>query len=342
MFSELPPSIAHLLAAPAPVGGRHHQMCYAVKALLGAGWSTQEVFGQFRSMYGPDITEREIRSIIRWGLAQNPNPTRRTGSKNLPSMHYYTAPCPTPSEIAAKVSVPQAIQNAGEYLDGFSVDEADLHEASVVRLAEDFREDTALVFSHLYTPDEFVCVNTDFRLDRLASGELKPTISGPGVTHSAAHWSELLARPHQERKTPAGGWIRMNPVSATGSGAAGAHTDVDVSAYRFILVEFDLIPPEIQLALLCSLYWPVAMICSSGGKSYHAWIRSQATDALSYAQEVDWIYHELAKYKVDCGNGNPSRFSRLPGLRRQLGAIGGGQQKLIYLNPNPSLEHPIL
>jgi hypothetical protein len=340
MFGELPTSIARQLAAPAPVGGRHHQMCQLVKALLGAGWSPQEVFGQFRSMYPPDITEREIRSIIRWALARNPSPYRGACSKT--SMNYYTAPCPTPSEIAAKVSIPQAIQNACEYLEGFTVDEADLHEASVVRLSEDFRDDTALVFSHLYAPQEYVCVNTDFRLDRLAGGELKPTISGPGVTHAAAHWGELLSRPHQERETAAGGWIRMNPVTEIGSGAAGAHSDSDVTAYRFILVEFDSIPLEIQLALLVSLYWPVAMICSSGGKSYHAWIRSKAIDADSYAQEVDWIYHQLAKYKVDTGNGNPSRFSRLPGLRRQLGAIGPGQQKLIYLNPNPSLEHPIL
>ena len=134
----------------------------------------------------------------------------------------------------------------------------------------------------------------------------------------------------------------MNPVTAIGAGAHGAHSDADVTNYRYILVEFDAIPREIQLALLCSLYWPVAMICSSGGKSYHAWILSKATDRGSYVREVDWIYHELAKYKVDTGNGNPSRFSRLPGLKRELGAVGSGEQKLIYLNPHPSLEHPIL
>jgi hypothetical protein len=257
-------------------------------------------------------------------------------------MNYHTAPCPTPTELAAKVSVFQAFNNAREYLDGFTVDEADLYDASIVGLSEDFRDDTALVFSHLYRPDEFVCVKTAIRQERAAKGELKTTIVGPGVTHSAARWCELLAQPRSDRPTPAGGWIRMNPVTAIGSGAGGAHGDADVTSYRYILVEFDSIPREIQLALLCSLCWPVAMICSSGGKSYHAWILSKATDQESYAREVDWIYHELAKYKVDTGNGNPSRFSRLPGLKRELGAVGSGEQKLIYLNPNPSLEHPIL
>jgi hypothetical protein len=293
-------------------------------------------------MYDRDKTDREIRAIIRWGLAKNPTPYRAHQNQIVPPMNYYTAPCPTPSEIASKVSVSQAIQNAREYLDGFTVDEADLHEASIVRLSDDFRDDTALVFSHLYAPDEYVCVNTDFRLDRAVDGEPKPTIVGPGVTHTAAHWCELLAHPRPAVPTPAGGWIRMNPITETGSGASGTHVDTDVVAHRFILVEFDAIPREIQLALLCSLYWPVAMICSSGGKSYHGWILSKAADADAYAREVDWIYHELAKYKVDTGNGNPSRYSRLAGLRRELGAIGSGQQKLIYLNPNPSLEHPIL
>jgi hypothetical protein len=317
-------------------------MCHLVKALLGAGWSSQRVFRQFRSMYDADKTDSEIRSIIKWGRTQNPKPNRAAHSKTPAAMNYYSALCPSPSEIASRVSVAQAIENARQYLDGFSVDEADLYEASIVRLSEDFRDDAALVFSLLYQPEEFVCVNTAFRLDRAANGELKPTMVGPGVTHSAAKWCELQAGSRSARATPAGGWIRMNPVAETGSGTSGAHTDSDVTSYRFILVEFDSIPREIQLALLCSLYWPVALICSSGGKSYHGWIRSQATDADSYLREVDWIYHELARYKVDTGNGNPSRFSRLPGLKRELGALGTGEQKLIYLNPKPSLEHPIL
>jgi hypothetical protein len=317
-------------------------MCHLVKALLGAGWSSEEVFRQFRSMYDADKTDAEIRAIIKWGVAKNPSPYQAAHSINHASMNYHAVRQPTPTEIANKVSIPEAIQNAREYLDGFTVDEADLCAASVVSLSDDFRDDTALVFSHLYRPDEFVCVNTAFRLDRAQSGELKSTIVGPGVTHSAARWCELLAERRSNRATPAGGWVRMNPVTAIGSGAHGAHNDVDVTSYRYILVEFDSIPLDIQLALLCSLYLSVAMICSSGGKSYHAWIFSKATNQESYSNEVDWVYRELAKYKVDTSNGNPSRFSRLPGLKRELGAVGTGEQKLIYLNPNPSFEHPIL
>ena len=68
MPSELPASIARDLATPAVAGERHHQMCHLVKAMLGAGWSSEEVFQQFRSMYNADKTDREIRSVIKGRL----------------------------------------------------------------------------------------------------------------------------------------------------------------------------------------------------------------------------------------------------------------------------------
>jgi hypothetical protein len=59
-----------------------------------------------------------------------------------------------------------------------------LYEASPVPASGKFRDDTALVFSHLYTPDDFVCVNTDFRLDKAG----KPVIAGPGTTYRTRKW----------------------------------------------------------------------------------------------------------------------------------------------------------
>jgi hypothetical protein len=68
--------------------------------------------------------------------------------------------------------------------DGFTIDEATLV-GSVPGLASGkVRDDTALVFSHLYTPEDFVCVNTDFHLDK---GE-KPIIAGPRTTYRARQW----------------------------------------------------------------------------------------------------------------------------------------------------------
>ncbi|HEX3444780.1 MAG TPA: hypothetical protein VHS80_08675 [Chthoniobacterales bacterium] len=315
-------------------------MVHLVKALLGGAYSPGEVFAQFRSMYEADTSDREIWQVIRWGQSKNPTPYR-AWQKGSPPMNYYSARCPSAAEIVKKTSIAQAIANARDYLDGFEITEADLHDASVIPLPSDFPEDTALVFSSLYEADEFVCVNSTYRIDRNVAGSEKATPVGAGVTHTVQQWGELI-KSRKERPTPAGVWIRMNPVTETGSGKAGAHTDDDVTDYRFVLIEFDSIPLEIQLSLLCSLYWPVAMICSSGGKSYHAWILSGCTDRESYDRKTESIYRELAKFKVDPSNANPSRYSRLPGVKREIGAVGSGEQKIIYLNPKASLEHPIL
>jgi hypothetical protein len=341
---NLPRSVQEKLSQPALAGERHHQMTHLVKALLGAGWTSEEVFRQFRSMYDADITDQEIWGIIKWGLARNPTPPRSKGGSSFNSMtsFTYTAPPPqTPAEIANSTSVAQAIRNALDYLDGFEIEEVDLWEASIVRPGDDWRTDSLLVLETLYSADELACINTDFRLDKAADGELRPTIIGPGVTHQVERWKEII-RATGSPSGNAGAWVRLNPVTMAGSGKAGAHTDDDVIAYRFILVEFDKIPLGIQLSLLASLYWPVAMICSSGGRSYHGWVLSECEDRDSYDHRAEEIYRGLAKFKVDTGNGNPSRYGRLPGVQRKLGATPPGEQRIVYLNPSPKLHHPIL
>jgi hypothetical protein len=314
----MPKSIARELAHPEAQGSRHAQMTHLIKALISLDWSAEKIFKQFRVMYEADLPDREIHSIIRWGQKLSPTPYCNSAKGNYPMFYTYTAPCLSPSEIARKTSVQQAIANALDYLDGFEISEGDLHDASIIRLSSDFRKDAALVFESLYQPDEFVCVNASYQIVTQSDGSTKTTIVGPGVTFSARGWLDKLSAPNRSAKpTPAGVWIRMNPVTEPGSGAAGTHTDADVTHYRFVLVEFDSIPLDIQLALLCSLYHAVAMICSSGGKSYHAWVLVRCADAESYKATVDSIYSHLAKFKVDTANGNASRYSRLPGVTRE-------------------------
>jgi hypothetical protein len=108
-----------------------------------------------------------------------------------------------------------------------------------------------------------------------------------------------------------------------------------VTAYRFILVEFDQIPLDLQLSLLGSLVWPVSMIASSAGRSYHGLVLANCQSRHDYDNRAEWIYRQLAKFKVDTSNRNPSRYCRLPGCRRWIGAAGQGIQKIIYLNSSP-------
>ena len=111
--------------------------------------------------------------------------------------------------------------------------------------------------------------------------------------------------------------------------------DVNVTAFRFALIECDAIPFELQMPLLAKLPLPIAAILTSGGRSLHAWIRIDAANADEFRHDVSRMLALLAKFGVDTKNKNPARMSRLPGVVRQIGAHGDGRQRLFYLNPQP-------
>jgi len=79
----------------------------------------------------------------------------------------------------------------------------------------------------------------------------------------------------------------------------------------------------------------VAAVIGSGGRSVHAWVKVDARDADEYRATVAQMLALLARFGVDGKNKNPSRLSRLPGARREIGAAGDGVQRLLYLNPKP-------
>jgi hypothetical protein len=54
-----------------------------------------------------------------------------------------------------------------------------------------------------------------------------------------------------------------------------------------------------------------------------------------YRTKVARMLELLARFGVDGKNKNPSRLSRLPGARREIGAADDGVQRLLYLNPRP-------
>ena len=72
----IPPRTRAELSSPAPPGRRHEQMKKLVLPLLGAGLTPEAVFVQLRSMYGADVSDREIRNLIDWAIAKNPPSVR--------------------------------------------------------------------------------------------------------------------------------------------------------------------------------------------------------------------------------------------------------------------------
>ena len=167
----------------------------------------------------------------------------------------------------------------------------------------------------------------DSRSTVSADGTAKAYPIGAGSTLDRCELENLLL--NDVPQSSGGCWLRMNPLD--GKGIA----DINVTAFRYALIEFDFVPLDLQLALLAKLPIPIAAVLTSGGKSVHAWILIGRESLQAYKADVLRLHKLIGRFGVDPQNKNPSRLSRMPGARRTIGAVGDGRQRLLYLNPNP-------
>jgi hypothetical protein len=330
----IPPRTRAELASPAPVGRRHNQMKTVVLPLLGAGFTPDAVFVQLRGMYGPDVSDREIRDVIAWAESKNPQPCGHSSKDgNYSAQNFQRLARPE------RVTAEQAMANAEKWLGRFRCDECDLWHVSPWRPLEDWRADALMLFSALYDKDDFINVVTDFTVEQQKDGERKANPRGAGKTLLRDDWMRWI-RDHSVPQSDAGAWIRPNPVKERGSGKTGAITDSDVTSYRFCLLESDDLHFDLQLSLWARLPLPIAAIIQSGGRSVHAWVMLNCSTAKEHQAKVNRIFALLARFGLCLSNKNPSRMSRLPGAQREIGKRGDGAQRLLYLNAEP-IEAPI-
>ena len=325
----IPPRTRAELSSPAPKGQRHEQMLKIVLPLLGAGLAGEAVFAQLRAMYDADVSDREISDLIAWGRAKNPQPC---GYNQNPSSSMRSF---RPATVPERVTAERAIANAEKWLGNFRCEQYDLWERSPWRPLEDWRFDALPLLAALYDKDDFLNVVTDFTLD----DKQKANPKGAGTTMLRDDCMRWI-RDHGAPQSEAGAWIRPNPVKQHGTGKNGAPCDSDVTSYRFCLLESDDLPLDLQLSLWARLPLPVAAIIDSAGRSVHAWVRLDCDSAQEYQTLVNRIYARLARFGICRSNKNPSRLSRLPGAQRTIGKREDGEQRLLYLNPEPR-EAPI-
>ena len=167
----------------------------------------------------------------------------------------------------------------------------------------------------LFNPEDKVCIVTNSFKDN--DEKYKP--NGKGMTRTAAEWLTDLDK-HKDDvcaaigdyNTEAGAWIRFNPMDGKGV------KNENVTEFRYALIESDDNDLEIQNALIRDMKLPVAALVYSGGKSLHAIVHVDAPGIELYKQRVNKLYEkcELFGLKVDKQNKNPSRLSRLPGVKR--------------------------
>jgi len=119
----------------------------------------------------------------------------------------------------------------------------------------------------------------------------------------------------------AGAWIRLNPTTGP--------NNKDVTKYSYVLAESDNLTIEEQKKLLIGFKLPIATLTESGGKSVHAAVKVDASNAAEYKQRALFLFDWLAKHQfiVDENNKNEARLSRLAGATR-----GENVQKLLATN----------
>lgn len=316
----------YLTEIPGAVSGSggHNQTFAAACALVnGFALSEHDAFALLAAEYNqrcsPPWSDRELWHKIKSAAA---------ATQDKPRGHLLgtEAPRPAPSRVTCstparpKLDPATAVEN---WLKGFRCTEFDLWDASPIKPPADFRLGTARMLTFTHAQGELL--NIVWKYELTADGKARP--SGCGETRERDEWIQRIAK--EQPQSTAGAWIRMNPVDGRGI------ADANVAAFRYALVECDGVPLELQLPLLAKLPIPTMAILTSGGRSYHAWVRVDADDANDYRKSVKRMLELLARFGVDGKNSNPSRLSRLPGVVRSIGAAGDGRQRLLYLNPKP-------
>jgi hypothetical protein len=284
---------------------------------------------------------RKLDDVINWVEARRPGIIDECCSRRWQGVQLNgNREVGAPDKPRPTIPTPEgAIRNTEEFLNDFRIDQNGLFESSSITLGEDWRLDAVPLLELLYRPEDPVCICTAYTIQTKKEGGQKAVPFGAGITKSAREWvNEIRRRGTPENK--AGCWFRPNPVNQQGSGTNGAHRDDDVQDYRFLLVESDDLPSDLQLSFFLKLELPVVALVSSGGRSIHAIIRLNAPSAEEFKRLADHILRRLARFGIDQKTRNPSRYSRLPGAQRVIGAqtlLGedSGQQRLLYFNHQP-------
>lgn len=304
-----------------PKGTRHEAKKQIIIPMVGNGVPSATIVQMVKEKF-PEADEKEIVDLINWAVKANPTPSgygNRTGTGAPPNRQLLK---PASKKPAARSPADQC----DWWLNGKKTTPVELTATSPVAFKGSPVEQLVEFFEMLYAPDErlnIVC--------RFTMREEKANPQGGGKTMTRTEWCDYFKKSGIPQ-SDAGAWLRMNPCNP-GSGSDGAITDVDVTAWAFMLLESDVIPAETMMALFQNLRLPIAAVIKSGGKSVHGWVKLNSADETEYAAMVLKVVSILKPFGLDASNKNPSRLSRLPSAHRKIQAHGDGMQSLLYLNP---------
>ena len=190
--------------------------------------------------------------------------------------------------------------------------------------AYDPKADALAYLKGMFEPEEYIGFNGEFthKDERLvptvnAHGFTAGTViglieSGPMKKSGISDRSEQAVREAFGVKGINGCYVRINPLDGKGDGNS------NVTRFANALIESDEDDIETQYAIYKKLELPIRFLVHSGHHSLHAIVKVDALNIGEYRERVSFLYAFCAKngLHVDEANKNPSRYSRMPGVRR--------------------------
>lgn len=188
----------------------------------------------------------------------------------------------------------------------------------------DPKADALAYLRGMFEPDEYIGFNGEFskKDDRLVptvnahaftAGTLIDMIeSGPMKKMGVTDLQEQAVREAFGVTSDDGCYVRINPLDGKGDGNS------NVTRFANALIESDEDDVETQYAIYRKLELPIRFLVHSGHHSLHAIVRVDALNINEYRERVSFLYAFCSKngLHVDEANKNPSRYSRMPGVRR--------------------------
>ncbi len=194
----------------------------------------------------------------------------------------------------------------------------------------DVELDAGNYLAHLFRTEDYVSIVSDYTTEKKKDGTIKFNPVGKGEWRTAEEWiNEFNDRPAGDvlkANADVGVWVRLNPIDPDAvlksieAGDSKGVTDAHIVEYRYCLVESDAVDIGMQYGILRASGLPIVCIVHSGGKSLHAVVKVDAgTDRALYDARRDLVYAHLERlgFQPDPANKNPSRLSRLPGIKRR-------------------------
>lgn len=295
---------------PTPGGGGCHTAILGV-ANLGviAGLTAEAIFQDLRRSIPQGkrrISDREITDAINKALQDH------DGGSFTPR------PRPKPAVRNGKTALQKIIDQSK------ISDEADLWEASPIRLLGEPKDDPVLLLETLYASTDLLWIGEHYD-----AGILGETI------RTAGEW--II---HFGKGGKTGPHIIPNPLTGTPAmkktGDGNTYRgDGNIRSYRFCIAEFDNLTREDQIKFWSAVRLPIVALIESAGKSIHAWIDVQKLAPVTTAEQ--WVIEIqnrlygslLTPLGIDPACSNPARLSRMPGhFRREK----QGYQRLLWLS----------